>query len=86
MQSGEQKHMGHEVNKTLCVGVKVRIPELGNVVGTLEASRQGTRLVGSHYTRTWCVSLPRVESYIWLEESYLRPVGTVRGPGEPADG
>lgn len=54
-------------------GDRVRIPELGNAVGTLEASRQGTRLVGPHYTRVWCVSLPSVESYIWLEDCYLRP-------------
>lgn len=53
-------------------GDRVRIPELGNVVGTLEASRQGTRLVGPHYTRAWCVSLPSVESYIWIDEYYLR--------------
>lgn len=58
-------------------GDRVRIPELGNVVGTLEASRQGTKLVGSHHTRTWCVSLPRVEAYIWLEECYLRSVEEV---------
>jgi hypothetical protein len=58
----------------LSIGAVVRIPELGNVQGTLEASRQGTRLVGTHHTRTWCVSLPSVESYVWLEECYLRPV------------
>lgn len=54
-------------------GDRVRIPELGNAVGTLETSRQGTKLVGQHYTRVWCVSLPGVESHVWVDEYYLRP-------------
>lgn len=60
-------------------GDRVRIPELHDSTGCLQASHcVSVEATAQHY-RLWLVVLPQINSNLWVNERYLLPTGEETG-------